>query len=120
MLSVTGTTTGFLGKRSSTGGSVPALTRSASIGASLYFGAAVTTGTTGASVVVGNRTGMEVAGLVGATGTGVAFGVHAERIVERTRIQANAIVRVVLVLDGFICILLLTKSGSIFGNETPF
>jgi hypothetical protein len=51
---------------------------------------------------VGNITGAEVAGFVGAAGTGVAFGVHAERTVERIKIQATAIVRVVLVLDGFI------------------
>jgi len=85
------------------------------MGASLYFGAAAV----GGSVAGGGVAGAGVAVGAGA-GVAVGAGVHAERIVVRIKIQATAIVRVVLVLEGFICFLLLNMSRSIFGNKTPF
>jgi hypothetical protein len=57
---------------------------------------------------------------VGTTGAGVGVAeAHAERIVESTRIQATATVRVVLVLEGFICILLLTENGLSSETKLP-
>jgi hypothetical protein len=93
------------------------LTISANTGASLNFGAAGAT-VAGAVVAVG-PTGAEVGGVVGA-GVGVAAVLQAERIVDRIKIQATAIMRVVLDLVAFIILLLLDKRGSLLGNEFPF
>jgi hypothetical protein len=89
------------------------------MGASLYFGAAAV----GGGSAVGSRTGAAVVGaavagaaVAGAT-VGVAAGVQAERTVDRIRIQADAIVRVVFVLEGFICILLLIEIWFILGKQ---
>jgi len=85
------------------------------MGASLYFGAAaVGGGVAGAAVAGAAVAGAAVAG----AGVAVA-GVHAERIVDRTRIQASAIIRVVLVLDGFILFFSSIKSGLSSETKLP-
>jgi len=65
MLSTVSTTSGFSGKRCSTGGSLPCLTNSANIGASLYLAAGTAVGATVGGLVA---SGGFVAGTaVGAT-----------------------------------------------------
>jgi ABC-type dipeptide/oligopeptide/nickel transport system permease subunit len=97
---------------------LPALTSSANTGASLYFGAAAGAAVADGDVAVGT-TGAVVAGIVGAA-VGVAAGAHAERIVDRIKIQPTALARVVLVFEGFICILLLMRNIPFSETNLPF